>query len=726
NYSNKEMRVEKTKMNIQLHLDIKPMEALLVGGNMNAIKRKSDATSVTVLDAKTLEKIPVNTLDQIFRGWVPGTNNFDPGRPSDGFPTLTIRGAGSPGSLSIIAVYIDGIEYAGGSGYLSQLDKSNIDRIEVVRGPGAATLYGTGSNGGIVQIFTKRGKANQTTVNLTTSAGFYKSKWMKTDAFQQMHNVETISGFKNFSVKLGGSYRTVNAYLPDGGEKNKGFYASVGYRNGKWQTNFTTRYNAKDFHLARNPIYDTAIHPRTDITIETAPGVRIPAYRILNVIPSTPINKDGITETTISGVNLSHKTFEKWVNNLDAGYTTNKASIIPLQDGITPLQRLYSFEKYTIATLRYSNVLSIYPSGSNFSASITSGAEYKKYTSSSFITRATTASTFLGSEGDNENYGAFIQANPSYKNVYLTLGLRYEKNNLFYDAWNPRLGITTNFEIRSLMIKPRISWGKGITAPSHVARFGSPRSGNSIVLPNPYLKPQSQQGFDYGVEVYDKNGKYKFEAVYYDNVLKDLITQGGIYISFPVDSNLTGVMYTNIAKVANNGWEFTGEFNAGRFNVRGTLSIMNTIIKDSSGTYQLTNFLGGNSPGSRLKLLPKHTAGVNLTYQFSKLFGKSDNGSVSLNLSEVDGIMSLDYRTYALNVAYGRTAYIAGKIGDTVETSPVFRVGLYAEYNINSNLRFFVQGSNILDSYKYEFTIEYPTHGAAWLFGFKYSFSQKK
>ena len=47
------------------------------------------------------------------------------------------------------------------------------------------------------------------------------------------------------------------------------------------------------------------------------------------------------------------------------------------------------------------------------------------------------------------------------------MGLRYEKNELFKAALNPRLGLTTNFDTRSLTIKPRISWGKGITAPTY-------------------------------------------------------------------------------------------------------------------------------------------------------------------------------------------------------------------------------------------------------------------
>jgi outer membrane receptor protein involved in Fe transport len=328
-YSPKETKVEGHEMNVKLELDVKPMESLVVGGNFSAMKRKAITTSITVLDSKTLERIPVNTLDQVFTGWVPGTNSFSVGDNPEGFPSVTVRGAAGATSLSTIAVYIDGIEYAGGSGYLFQLDKNNIDRIEIVRGPGAATMFGTGSNAGVIQIFTKTGIAGKNSVSLTSSAGFIKSKWVKGNPFQQMHNLETVTGFKNVALTLGGSYRTAEAYLPDGGEKNKGFHTGVHISLGKLKASLIARYNVRNFSLSRSPRYDTAVHPRTDIIIQPSPDITTPAYLWFSVVPTASRHKRGITETTITGVNLAHKTTGNWANNLDAGYTINNSSEFP-------------------------------------------------------------------------------------------------------------------------------------------------------------------------------------------------------------------------------------------------------------------------------------------------------------------------------------------------------------------------------------------------------------
>jgi outer membrane receptor protein involved in Fe transport len=727
NYTSKEVRVEKNPMSIQLQLDVKPMEVSLVGGNINAIKHRADATSVTVLDSKTLEKIPVVTLDEVFRGWVPATTSYDIGGESLTPPnTLSIRGAGGAASLTTIAVYVDGVEYAGGSGYLSQLDKTNIDRIEIVRGPGAATMYGTGSNGGIVQIFTKKGRMGQSSVNFTGSAGFIKSKWVDKNPFQQTHNLETINGFKNVSLTLGGSYRTAGAYRPDGGTNDKGFYTGIKTNLGRFQANFTARYNTGHSSQSRNPIYDTAIHARTDIIVRPTPAISTPAYIYLNVRPTVSRNKNGLKETFVTGVNLSHRTTENWINNLDAGYTMNSSSELPKLDGVTPLQSQYRTDKFKVTTIRYSNVLTLPNSGNGFAGSISSGAEYKQNSISSTITRTTAATTAIAKDPDNKNFGAFIQANPSYKNVYLTLGLRYEKNNFFNAAWNPRLGITTNFDTRSLTIKPRISWGKGIASPTYEQRYGRPPTSVVIVYGNPDIKPQSQQGFDYGLEIYDKKGAFKFEAVYYDNILKDMATliQLGKDIGNPT---VSAFKYINVGNVINSGWEFSGEYQIRRFTLQGTFSIMNAVIGDTTGNYFLprTSQLRNKAPGTRMQYLPKHTAGFNLTYHFIKLFRKADRGSVSLNFTELDGVVVEDFNGYALDVAYGRTPY-TGNTGYLIENPPVFKFGLYSDYHITGNLRFFIQGNNIFNNYKVEYLTSLPTHGAEWLFGVKYNHSKDK
>ena len=94
-----------------------PLEQVVVGGNLFAVKKKSDISSITVIDSKTLEELPVTDISEIYRGLVPGTNSYSVANESQNNPTLTIRGAASENSISQISVIIDGVEMSNGSGY---------------------------------------------------------------------------------------------------------------------------------------------------------------------------------------------------------------------------------------------------------------------------------------------------------------------------------------------------------------------------------------------------------------------------------------------------------------------------------------------------------------------------------------------------------------------------------------------------------------------------------
>src|SRR6185312_12865357 len=54
----------------------------------------------------------------------------------------------------------DGVRITSGGGMTSRLDDidpSSIERVEVLKGAAAATLYGTEASNGVIQVFTKKG-----------------------------------------------------------------------------------------------------------------------------------------------------------------------------------------------------------------------------------------------------------------------------------------------------------------------------------------------------------------------------------------------------------------------------------------------------------------------------------------------------------------------------------------------------------------------------------------
>ena len=127
-------------------------ESLVVSASQVEIPLSRVSSSITVISGAELQAQQVTTVTEALRH-VPG---------------LTIAQSGGPGSLTAIfprggesdytLVFLDGIELnAFGGGFdLAHLSPTNIDRIEVVRGPQSA-LYGSNAIGAVVRIVTRSG-----------------------------------------------------------------------------------------------------------------------------------------------------------------------------------------------------------------------------------------------------------------------------------------------------------------------------------------------------------------------------------------------------------------------------------------------------------------------------------------------------------------------------------------------------------------------------------------
>ena len=126
--------------------------------------------------SQKVQETPVNNLADLMVAKAPGVVVL-PGAMTGAAPVIRIRGIGSlatAGSgISNDPIYvIDGVRMAtntfnfgftGTNGsLLNDLDPNDIEDVEIVKGPSAATLYGTDAANGVVVITTKRGRAGPT------------------------------------------------------------------------------------------------------------------------------------------------------------------------------------------------------------------------------------------------------------------------------------------------------------------------------------------------------------------------------------------------------------------------------------------------------------------------------------------------------------------------------------------------------------------------------------
>ena len=113
---------------------------------------KSD--SIAVITEEQIRENQWNYVLDAIRT-VPGVDVVQSGSPGK-VTSVFLRGAGS----AQVLVLIDGVPinnpYFGGVNF-EDLTTDNVERIEVLKGP-QSPLYGSDSIGGVIQIFTRKGK----------------------------------------------------------------------------------------------------------------------------------------------------------------------------------------------------------------------------------------------------------------------------------------------------------------------------------------------------------------------------------------------------------------------------------------------------------------------------------------------------------------------------------------------------------------------------------------
>ena len=133
----------------------------------NRMPTENALAPTTVITEADIEKLQIQDLATLLSRF-PGidmTQNGGLGKASG----ISIRGTNSDHVL----VLVDGVKWysaTSGSSALQDFPVSQIERIEIVRGPRAG-LYGSEAIGGVIQIFTKSGSISKPTPNFMLSAG---------------------------------------------------------------------------------------------------------------------------------------------------------------------------------------------------------------------------------------------------------------------------------------------------------------------------------------------------------------------------------------------------------------------------------------------------------------------------------------------------------------------------------------------------------------------------
>ncbi len=187
---------DSNEVTIRMDKDVLQLDKMVVTGVATTVSSQNAANAVAVVSGSELNTVPAQTIESDLQGKIAGavitTNSGAPG----GGAQVQLRGVTSINASSSPLYVVDGvvvsnaaigtglnsITNAGGGitnsqdqavNRIADLDPSEIENIEVLKGPSAGAIYGSAAANGVIVITTKHGQASAPRVSATQRVGQY-------------------------------------------------------------------------------------------------------------------------------------------------------------------------------------------------------------------------------------------------------------------------------------------------------------------------------------------------------------------------------------------------------------------------------------------------------------------------------------------------------------------------------------------------------------------------
>ncbi|MEX2467340.1 MAG: SusC/RagA family TonB-linked outer membrane protein [Gemmatimonadota bacterium] len=176
---------ETATVNFELRQTTLQLDQIVVTGAGVATERRRLGNTIATVDMSDLDNAPVNSMSEILTGREAGVVGLSGGGVAGQGSRIRIRGSASLSQSNEPVVYVDGIRVDNAQGFgpgigapggspsrLDDINPESIERIEILKGAAAATLYGTQASNGVIQIFTKRGQSGAPRYDVSIERGF--------------------------------------------------------------------------------------------------------------------------------------------------------------------------------------------------------------------------------------------------------------------------------------------------------------------------------------------------------------------------------------------------------------------------------------------------------------------------------------------------------------------------------------------------------------------------
>jgi len=742
--------------NVSLSPSVNTLEQVVVTGTVVPTELKAVPNAITIITAKQIEERGITHIDQLFRGDVPGlfaqvTSTASPIDQvtmfSRGATALSNRSVGTQNNTNPIKTYLDGVELSDPA-FLSQIDPKSIERIEIVTGPQASTIYGSNALNGVMQIFTKRGNSVRPQLTLNGLNGWTQNNFNSALATHSNYSTSVNGVEGRWSYNAGGSWDY----------------------SGPWAASRQTTVFG-GFGGARLTLPTKLGLVTADLSLRTMStrnrsggdgGTLYASQFDEGSMFSTVHSGGGAPRVTTrrgrtAGLDVSHGPTTWWSYTVGLGQDEGKYG-----DFVTG--RMYANPHDTTLSLNdgqevrsslHGTTTVRVPLTSLASATVTGGADsWESLTESFTVYPQALTGTFTqnvyATRRPSHNAGAFLQTQLGVQDrLFFTYGLRAEWNPGFGAAVNPnytpRYGVAYTQTVGAVTAKLRGSYGRstrppnpsykvGVSATDYGLGFFIPEFGNfEKIIANPELTPEIQKGGEGGLDLYLGN-RGSITITRYNQTVDQLLDAAVVdsvrsldpYYSWSqgtyVYDYVEQLQFRNLATIRNQGWELQGSVNLGPFTTTGTYSWTKSRTIGVNPKYR-SQYTADRYPqyqkGATFAFLPEHTWAAGVTYTHAR-------GSVALNLTGIGALTTrgneLFYRHLDSFIRLDGNRWRMNDDGSLV--IPTFNRG-YAMTDLNASQRLagwaemLLQVHNLTDYYPTDAGGQYATPGRQTQLGFR-------
>ena len=146
------------------------LDEIVVTGTAGQARRREVGNAISQISVDNVVE-PIASIENLLQGRAPGMRvTFTDATIGSG-AAIRLRGNVSMSQSNQPLIYVDGVRQAGDSyrgggangntkeaSPMADIDPNDVERVEVIRGAAAATLYGSEAAAGVIQIFTRRGR----------------------------------------------------------------------------------------------------------------------------------------------------------------------------------------------------------------------------------------------------------------------------------------------------------------------------------------------------------------------------------------------------------------------------------------------------------------------------------------------------------------------------------------------------------------------------------------